>query len=126
VSANTFTLIKTHALRIGPDSGRIAVTGNSFCDSYIGSGQVKRQPNDIQAGGVLLAGASDVSLTGNVFSGLRPQAVSLEAGSPSRGVLAADNVVVDADSDIEKLAAESGSLVTDNLLPADPPGAEQP
>ena len=73
VSANTFTLIKTDALRIGLASGRIAVSGNSFCDSYIGDGQVKRGTDDLQAGGLVLAGASDVGISGNVFSGLRPR-----------------------------------------------------
>ena len=36
VSANTFTIMKKNALLIGPNSGRITVTVNNFCDSYIG------------------------------------------------------------------------------------------
>ena len=40
VSANTFTLMKTDALRITGNSGRIAVTGNSFCNSYIGESKI--------------------------------------------------------------------------------------
>ncbi len=36
VSANTFTIVKRHALVIGPESGRITVTGNNFSDSTIG------------------------------------------------------------------------------------------
>src|SRR5262245_48819836 len=36
VSANALTLMKTDALHIGPASDRIAATGNSFSNSFIG------------------------------------------------------------------------------------------
>ncbi len=42
VSANTFTIMHERALRIGPGSGRITVTGNNFSDSYLGDGLLKR------------------------------------------------------------------------------------
>ena len=115
VSANTFTLMKTDALRIGPASGRIAVSGNSFCNSYIGDGAVKRGTNDLQAAGLVLAGASDVGISGNVFSGLRPKAFTLEGETAAARVLFSGNITVDADSDSPKLQDVAGSLVTDNL-----------
>lgn len=74
VSANTFTLVKKAGLRIGPNSGRITVTGNNFCNSYIGDGQVKRGTNDINAGGIILEATRDITIVGNSFSGLVPAA----------------------------------------------------
>jgi len=111
VSANTFTIMGKDALSIGPRSGRIAVTGNNFCDSYIGADQLKRAENDRQAGGMVLNGTSGVAVTGNLFSGLRPRALSLE-GAASKHILFSDNVLVDTTGDQEKLEA---SLVKDNL-----------
>ena len=42
VSANTFTIVKKDAVRVGPASGRITVSGNNFSDSYIGDEKIKR------------------------------------------------------------------------------------
>ena len=111
VSANTFTIMGRDAVSIGPDSGRIAVTGNSFSNSYIGRGRTKRAANDQAAGGLALNGTSDVTVVGNLFSGVRPKALTAE-GEPSTRILFADNVLVDAAGDHEKLDA---SLVKDNL-----------
>jgi hypothetical protein len=119
-SANTFTLIKTHALRISAASGRIAVTGNSFCDSFIGDGQVKRAANDIQAGGIVLAGAADVVIDGNTFSGLQPKALQLDAGQPPQRTLFTNNVLVEAPSDHAALQDVSGCLERDNLTDVKP------
>jgi len=115
VSANTLTLMKADALRIGPASGRIAVSGNSFCNSYIGDGAVKRGTDDLQAAGLVLAGAQDVGISGNVFSGLRTKAFTLEGDAAANGVLFSDNITVDAETDLAKLKDAAGSLVTDNL-----------
>lgn len=101
VSANTFTLMKTDALRIGPDSGRIAVSGNSFCNSYIGDGKVRRSTRDLAAAGMVLDGASDVAISGNVFSSVKPKA--LELRKPTRRVLFNDNLLTDTVSDHGKL-----------------------
>jgi hypothetical protein len=111
VSANTFTIMGKDALSIGPNSGRIAVTGNNFCDSYIGADQLKRAENDRQAGGMVLNGTSGIAVTGNLFSGLRPKALAGE-GQPSRHVLFSDNVLIDTTGDQQKLEE---SLVKDNL-----------
>ena len=112
VSANTFPLLKmplkskdgtqppqldTGCLRIGKDSSRITVTGNSFCDSYIGEGTVKRKVNDQLAGGIVLEGTRDVTISGNTFSSV-PKAVELR-GSTSENIVFADNLLIDSPSD---------------------------
>ena len=112
VSANTFTLIKTDAVRIGPGSGRITITGNNFSNSYIGAG---RKKNDRAAAGITLAATSDVAISGNVFSSVRPKAVEVRK-EPSRRILFTDNVLTDVESDHDQLRH---SVVDDNILPAD-------
>ncbi|MBC8472235.1 MAG: right-handed parallel beta-helix repeat-containing protein [Planctomycetes bacterium] len=111
VSANTFTISGPDALTIGPNSGRITVTGNNFSNSYLGDGKVKRAANDLTAAGMVLEGTSDVTVVGNLFSSVRPKALAIK-GRPSKGVLFGDNVLVDVSSDHKKLDA---SLVEDNL-----------
>lgn len=92
VSANTFTIVKKAALRIGPASGRITVTGNNFSNSYIGDGKVKRGTEDIDAGGIVLDGAEFITISGNTFSGLRPNPIAVEAHGKYAGVLCSNNV----------------------------------
>jgi type II secretory pathway pseudopilin PulG len=115
VSANTFVLLKpppmkngvaekqldTRCLKIGRDSGRIAVTGNAFCDSYIGEGAVKRKVNDQLAGGIVLEGSRDVNISGNSFSSV-PKAVEL-GELPSTHVLFGNNLLIDAKSEHNEL-----------------------
>jgi hypothetical protein len=114
VSANTFTIMGNHALAIRPDSGRITVTGNNFSDSYIGDGKVKRGTGDRKAGGIIIVATSDVVISGNVFSSLRPKALVVE-GEPSKRILFTDNVLTDVESDHTKL--DNSSLVDNNLEP---------
>jgi len=102
VSANTFTILKERALYIGPDSGRITVTGNNFSNSYLGDGKVRRAANDFAAGGLVLEGTRDVVVSGNVFSGLTEPAVQ-QIGEPSRRVVFANNVLTDVTSQHDKL-----------------------
>lgn len=112
VSANTFPLLKlppkakdgtqrlqleTRCLRIGKDSSRITVTGNSFCDSYIGEGTVQRKLNDQLAGGVVLEGTRDIAITGNTFSSL-PKAVELR-DPKSESILFSNNLLIDSPTD---------------------------
>jgi Right handed beta helix region len=110
VSANTFTIVQKNALIIGPASGRITVTGNNFSDSAIGEGKVMREPNDIAASGLTLNGASDVAISGNVFSSVTPKALSIDGAT--RRVVFADNVLADVKSDHTQLR---DSVVADNL-----------
>jgi hypothetical protein len=102
VSANTFTILKTNAIRIGPDSGRITVTGNNFSNSYIGEGKVRRGNKDLAAAGLTLDGTNNVTITGNVFSSLKPKAIEL-IGKPSRHIVIGNNVFTDVSSDHSKL-----------------------
>ncbi len=113
VSANTFVLLKmppkakdgtqpaqldTRCLRIAKDSSRITVTGNSFCDSYIGEGAVKRKVNDQLAGGIVLEGTRDVTIAGNTFSSL-PKAVEMRQPK-SENVLFSNNLLIEAPSEL--------------------------
>lgn len=111
VSANTLTIMKTKAVRIGPESGRITVTGNNFSNSYIGKDKVKRREGDLAAAGLILEGTRDVAVSGNTFAGLRPKGITAE-GEPNRRILFADNVLVDVASDHKEL---QNSLVKDVL-----------
>jgi hypothetical protein len=110
ISANTFTLMKTHALIVRAASGRLAVTGNSFCNSYIGDGMIRRGTNDIEAGGILLVGTSEITISGNQISGLTTSAVELE-GTVKR-VIFSSNVLTDVNSGHGGL---KDSLIGNNL-----------
>lgn len=104
VSANTFTINAKDALRIAPASGRITVSGNSFSNSYLGDGKVKRGTKDLAAAGMVLEGTSDVAITGNLFAGVRPKAFELR-GDPSRRILFSNNVLTDTEGDQGRLEA---------------------
>lgn len=107
VSANTFTILKTNALRIGPDSGRITVGGNNFSNSYIGEDKVRRGTEDLAAAGLVLEATRDVSISGNVFSGLTTKALTLVG--ESSGIVFANNVLSDVDSDHSQLQSSTVS-----------------
>lgn len=111
VAANAFTIMGKAALTIGPNSGRITVAANNFSDSYIGEGKTKRAAADRAAGGMVLDGAVDVAVVGNLFSGLRPKAVTVK-GKPSESILFSGNLLTDAEADCDKL---DKSLVNNNL-----------
>ena len=81
ISANTFTIVPNPAIRVGPNSGRISITGNAFSNSHIG-GKTRREedyqatwPRISFAAGVYLEDTSDIAITGNIFTGLIGQAV---------------------------------------------------
>lgn len=92
ISANTFTIMKDFAMRIGKGSGRITVTGNNFSDSYTGGGAVKRKEGDRNAGGLVLQSTTAISVTGNIFAGLSTQAVTRE-GDVTKVVTAGNGAV---------------------------------
>ena len=102
--------MKTDALRIGAQSGRIAVTGNSFSNSYIGEGKVKRGTEDLAAAGMVLTGASDLAISGNTFTSLAPQA--LAADKSTRRVAFTGNVLTDVSSEHKSMqdSIDSGNL----------------
>ena len=87
VSANTFVMVFNFAVLIGPNSGRHTITGNNFCNSYVGDGKNKRtdQSKDepFRLGrdggtGITLQGTSDIAISGNVFGGLSGEAVKAD------------------------------------------------
>jgi parallel beta-helix repeat protein len=110
ISANTFTLMKTHAIIVSANSGRLAITGNSFCNSYIGEGSIRRSTDDMEAGGILLAETSDISMSGNQFSSLTGPAITLQG--KSQRVVFSSNVLTDVTSEHPGL---EGSVVETNL-----------
>jgi len=94
ISGNAFPLSIAHGVRIGPASGRHAITGNSFCNSYQGDGKLKRaKPGQDTARGIVLEGASDVTITGNTFTGLAESAV--KATGECKRLVLSGNVVAD-------------------------------
>jgi hypothetical protein len=100
VSANTFTIMKTAALRIGRHSGRIPVAGNSFSSSYIGDGKDKRAPDDQATAGLVLDGATGVLVDGNVFSGVDGKAIARGDERNSRTVIST-NLLIDSDPGVQ-------------------------
>lgn len=100
VSANTMTIMKTNAVRVGPESGRIVISGNNFSSSYIGQGKDKRQPDDQAAAGLVVAGATDLLVNGNVFAGLDAPAIDGQTAQPS---VIANNYLTETEADIPLL-----------------------
>jgi hypothetical protein len=110
ISGNTFTIVKQNALRIGPASGRITVTGNNFSSSFIGDGKDKRAATDRSAAGIVLAGTSDIAISGNLFSGLSTDAVTHSGDKPSSRVLFSGNILTDVKLGDEKGIVQHGNL----------------
>ena len=79
-----------------------------------------RRHDDIQAAGVVLSGTTDIGMSGNVFSSVRPKAVAIEGDDPVRRVLFSNNVLTDVVSDHGKLKDAEESVVSDNLSESSP------
>jgi parallel beta-helix repeat protein len=126
IAANTFTLAHKFSVRIGPDSGRHTVSANTFCNTYIGDGQDKRPAEGptamhIDEGtGILIEGASHISITGNSFSGLSTAAVWTQGNC--RSLLITSNILTDCGRKLDKKApwinvkTASPSIVKENLI----------
>ena len=89
VSANTFSITHERALVIGSESGRTTVTGNNFSNTWIGGKNYRDEP----ASGIHLEGTTDVSITGNVFSGLCEKAIQ-QTGQCER-IIVSSNLTTD-------------------------------
>jgi len=111
ISANTFTIMGKDAVKIGPASGRIMVGANNFSDSEIGGDKKWRETDDLNAGGLVLEGTSDVGIVGNLFSDVQPGALELRGKSSNR-INFSGNVLVGGKSDHRKLIE---SVVENNL-----------
>lgn len=119
ITGNTFTIVAQRGLVIGKESGRIAVTGNNFSNSYIGGGKMRREKED-PAAGILLEGTSDVVISGNLFAGLAGAAV--QTGGKCQRLAVTGNVLTDLhrQSKARQPALELGgaaeALVEDNVF----------
>jgi len=89
VSANTFTMNARLSLKIGPNSGRITVTGNNFSNAHIGD---KRKRDD-PAMGIRLENTKDVVITGNIFSGMTQEAI--KAAGTCQRIVNVGNIITD-------------------------------
>jgi parallel beta-helix repeat protein len=101
VSGNTFTIVKGTGLAVRAGSGSITVSANNFSDSWIGknadgSPQWKRarvpsktEANPNEASGILLEDCTALVISGNLFSGLRGEAI--EKKGECRKILIGDN-----------------------------------
>jgi hypothetical protein len=134
LSANTFTIAHEFSVRVGQDSERNTISGNTFCNTYIGAGKDKRPAEDktpmgIDAGtGVLLeGGVNGLILNGNTFTGLSTAAVWSKGAV--KNVLVTSNLCLDCGRKLAKNSAwfslerKAGVIIKDNLnetSPTDP------
>ncbi|MBK8041039.1 MAG: right-handed parallel beta-helix repeat-containing protein [Verrucomicrobiaceae bacterium] len=129
LSANTFTIAHRFSVRVAAASERNTITGNTFCNTYIGAGQDKRPavaktPMGIDEGtGILLeTGVNGLTITGNTFSGLSTEAVW--ADGDAKNLLVTSNLCMDCGRRTAKgtpwlrLPEGAAVLLKDNLLPA--------
>ncbi len=118
VSANTFTINIHGGLRIGPQSGRITVTGNNFSDSFIGDRILR--PKHAGTTGMVLEGATDVTISGNLFSGLNTPAIAADKKSQRLNITG--NIVTDVNRGAGEARAPIAvdgagqSLIENNLI----------
>ncbi|MBX7211698.1 MAG: right-handed parallel beta-helix repeat-containing protein [Verrucomicrobiaceae bacterium] len=125
ISANTFTIAHKFSVRAGKDAGRNTISANNFCNTHIG-GQDKRPVQDktpmgIDEGtGILLAGTSDTTISGNTFGGLSTAAVWAE--DACERILVSGNIATDcgrrlpADAKCFNLSGSKDSIEKDNLV----------
>jgi parallel beta-helix repeat protein len=125
ISANTFVIAHKFSVRVSQDSGRNAISANSFTNTYIGAGQDKRPaegktPMSIDEGtGVLLEGTSDCNISANTFTGL--SAAAIWSTSPCRNLLITNNLCADCGRKSPKgspwinVKDASRSIIKDNL-----------
>lgn len=126
LSANTFTIAHQFSVRVGKESERNTISGNTFCNTYIGAGKDKRPAEDktpmgIDEGtGVLIeTGANGLILNGNTFSGLSTAAVW--STGEVKNVLVTSNLCLDCGRKLAKGMAwisfgqKTGVMLKDNL-----------
>ncbi|MFC5458131.1 right-handed parallel beta-helix repeat-containing protein [Prosthecobacter fluviatilis] len=126
LSANTFVLAHEFSVRVGKDSERNTISGNSFCNTYIGAGQDKRPAEaktpmgtDEGTGVLVEGGVNGLSISGNTFSGLSTAGVW--STGVVKNVLVTSNLLLDCGRKLAKKSAwlvfapKSLVLVKDNL-----------
>jgi hypothetical protein len=127
VSANTFTIVHQFGVRVGKDSGRIAITGNAFCNSHIGNGvrrvegKGKTLWHNDEGTGVVLNETKSVVITGNTFTGMSREGVK-STGKCER-IIVLGNIFHDLSRRSDKklpavdLPGALNTIVKDNLKP---------
>ena len=110
--------MKTDSLHISAAATRIAVTGNSFSNSYIGEGKVRRGANDLLAAGIRFDSGHGVSFSGNTVSGLSPQPIII-GDTFDGGMLSDGNVISDFNAD-EQIMKQIGATADSLQLPQQP------
>ena len=99
ISGNTFTIVHQFGVRVGKNSGRIAISGNNFTNSHIGNGTrriAKEDDNLLRldvGSGVQLMETADVVVSGNVFTGMSRSGIS--ADNKCRRLLISNNLFFD-------------------------------
>ncbi len=114
VTGNSFPLCGKFAIRVGPGAGRNAISGNAISDSHIGGATKRVKEGENAAAGIVLSGASYLSITGNTFGDLSAAPIAVEGDAPCRKVLIRDNVFTKGGPPETGL---EDSLVSDNLGP---------
>lgn len=131
LSGNTFVLAHEFSVKVGKDSERNTICGNTFCNSYIGAGKGKRPAEaktpmgvDMGTGVLVEGGVHGLGINGNTFSGLKTQAVW--STGDVKSVLVSSNLCIGcgrgATGKGTAFAIESkeGVLLKDNLEEAAP------
>lgn len=127
LSANTFTIAHRFSVRVAAASERNTISGNTFCNTYIGAGQDKRPAEaktpmgtDEGTGIQIENGVNGLSINGNTFSGLSTEAVWAEG--EVKNLLVTSNLCMDCGRKIAKgkpwlrLPDGASVLIKDNLL----------
>ncbi|MEZ5384334.1 MAG: right-handed parallel beta-helix repeat-containing protein [Prosthecobacter sp.] len=127
LSANTFTIAHEFSVRVAAESERNTVSGNNFCNTYIGRGQDKRPaeaatPMGIDEGtGLLLEdGVNGLVVNGNTFSGLSTAAVW--SRGEVQNILISSNLSLDCGRKLAKGVAwiavkeKSSVILSGNLM----------
>jgi parallel beta-helix repeat protein len=129
VSANTFVIVYNFSLLIGPNSGRNLISGNNFCNTFMGDGLTKwptdyassKNPMNVDGGtGIILKGTSDIAITGNVFGGLSEEAV--KADEACSRIFVTGNMMTDlgrratGDRTAIDLGGAKESIIKDNAI----------
>jgi parallel beta-helix repeat protein len=128
LSANTFTIAHKFSVRVGSESERNTITGNTFCNTYIGKGLDKRPaeaktPMGTDEGtGVWLDGdVQGLVVSGNTFSGLSSAAIW--STGTAKSLIITGNLCLDCGRKVAKKEAwpslQEGPdvLIRDNLVP---------
>ena len=128
ISANTFTIAHRFSVRVAAASERNTITGNTFCNTYIGMGQDKRPAQaktpmgtDEGTGIWVENGVNGLTINGNTFSGLSTEAAWCDG--EVKNLIVTNNLCMDCGRKLAKpkpwlrFASGASVLVKDNLTP---------